>query len=202
MEPPCFAMAPPPARGAPARAAGHDERPGQGADVRPGSPGDRVHRARRDVGRRAGRRRARRSYPDTVPLDEQEATTPGPAQAPIEGSVTTLAPGGGVRVDGVTSQYRRVRRARGRRQRQGGRAGDADAAGGPRPLPAAPGGRRHHGAATSPPAASGELTGETMTTARLAAGTYRIEVHNWAGPAGNNVALKTTFFNSAGEPGT
>jgi hypothetical protein len=49
---------------------------------------------------------------------------------------------------------------------------------------------------------TGELTGETMTTARLGAGTYRIEVHNWAGPPGNQVALKTTFYNSAGVPGT
>ena len=50
--------------------------------------------------------------------------------------------------------------------------------------------------------ASGELTGETMTTPRLGAGTYRIEVHNWAGPPGNQVALRTSFYNSAGEPGT
>jgi hypothetical protein len=49
---------------------------------------------------------------------------------------------------------------------------------------------------------SGELTGETMTTTRLGPGTYRIEVHNWAGPPGNQVSLHTTFFNSAGEPGT
>ena len=49
--------------------------------------------------------------------------------------------------------------------------------------------------------ASGELTGETMTTTRLGPGTYRIEVHNWAGPPGNQVSLSTTFYNSAGEPG-
>lgn len=41
-----------------------------------------------------------------------------------------------------------------------------------------------------------------MTTTRLGPGAYRIEVHNWAGPAGNQVALSTTFYNSAGEPGT
>jgi hypothetical protein len=50
--------------------------------------------------------------------------------------------------------------------------------------------------------ASGELTGETMTTTRLREGRYRIEVHNWAGPPGNQIALKTTFYNSAGEAGT
>jgi hypothetical protein len=49
---------------------------------------------------------------------------------------------------------------------------------------------------------TGELNGETMTTTRLGPGSYRIEVHNWAGPAGNQVALKTTFFNSAGVPGS
>jgi hypothetical protein len=27
-------------------------------------------------------------------------------------------------------------------------------------------------------------------------------VHNWAGPAGNPVAIKLTFLNSAGEPGS
>ena len=41
-----------------------------------------------------------------------------------------------------------------------------------------------------------------MTTTRLGSGTYRIEVNNWAGPPGNEVALKTTFFNSAGEAGS
>jgi hypothetical protein len=46
------------------------------------------------------------------------------------------------------------------------------------------------------------LTGEMMTTTRLGPGTYGIEVHNWAGPPGNQVALHTTFFNSAGEPGS
>jgi hypothetical protein len=49
---------------------------------------------------------------------------------------------------------------------------------------------------------TGELSGETMTTTRLGPGSYRIEVHNWAGPAGNQVALRTTFYNSAGEPGS
>jgi uncharacterized protein len=41
-----------------------------------------------------------------------------------------------------------------------------------------------------------------MTTGRLNPGTYRIEVHNWAGPPGNQVPLKATFYNTAGEPGT
>ena len=49
---------------------------------------------------------------------------------------------------------------------------------------------------------TGELTGESMTTTRLGAGTYRIEVHNWASPPGNQVALRTTFYNSLGQPGS
>lgn len=140
-------------------------------------------------------------YPDTVPLTQEEATTPGPAQAPFDSSVTTLAPGGGVRVEGVTSQMVEFEVPEGvdnakavvqatptlpadldlylQRQAADGSWGDDIASG-----------------------ASGEQTGETMTTARLGPGTYRIEVHNWAGPAGNNVALRTTFYNSAGEPGT
>jgi uncharacterized protein len=140
-------------------------------------------------------------YPDTVPLTEQEAVTPGPAQAPFEESVTTLAPGGGQRVDGVTSQFVEFTVPEGvdnakavvqatttlpadidlylQRQAADGSWGSDIASG-----------------------ASGELTGETMTTTRLGPGTYRIEVHNWAGPPGNAIALKTTFYNSAGEAGS
>jgi hypothetical protein len=32
-------------------------------------------------------------------------------------------------------------------------------------------------------------------------GHWRIEVHNWAGPPMNEVALKITFFNQNGEAG-
>jgi hypothetical protein len=48
----------------------------------------------------------------------------------------------------------------------------------------------------------GALDGETIGTERLDPGHYRLEVHNWAGPAGNEVAITLTFLNSAGEPGT
>jgi hypothetical protein len=140
-------------------------------------------------------------YPDTVPLTEQDEATPGPAQAPFDASVTTLAPGAGVRVEGLTSQMVEFEVPEGvdnakavveatptlpadidlflQRQAADGSWGDDIASG-----------------------VSGELTGETMTTTRLGPGSYRIEVHNWAGPAGNDVALVTTFYNSAGEPGT
>lgn len=140
-------------------------------------------------------------YPDTAPLTEQDAITPGPAQAPFDASVTTLAPGGGTRVEGLTSQMVEFEVPEGvdnakavveattslpadidlylQRQASDGSWGGDIASG-----------------------ASGALTGETMTTVRLGPGSYRIEVHNWAGPPGNNIGLRTTFYNSAGEPGT
>jgi hypothetical protein len=40
-----------------------------------------------------------------------------------------------------------------------------------------------------------------MRLANLQPGHYRLEVHSWAGPPSNPVALKIRFFNSAGEPG-
>ena len=46
-----------------------------------------------------------------------------------------------------------------------------------------------------------ELTRETMTTERLSPGRYRVEVHNWAGLPGTSVALRVTFYNSAGAAG-
>ena len=49
--------------------------------------------------------------------------------------------------------------------------------------------------------ASSSLTDEIMRVANLQPGHYRVEVHNWAGPPANDVGLKVTFFNSAGEPG-
>ena len=48
----------------------------------------------------------------------------------------------------------------------------------------------------------GALDGETIGTNNLTPGHYRLEVHNWAGPAGNPVAIELTFLNSAGEPGS
>jgi hypothetical protein len=46
---------------------------------------------------------------------------------------------------------------------------------------------------------SGSLTGEQLAMGRLTPGTtYRIEAHLWAGLPATSVALKATFFNSAG----
>ena len=47
----------------------------------------------------------------------------------------------------------------------------------------------------------GAFDGETIGTERLTPGHYRLEVHNWAGPPGNEVAIELTFLNSAGQPG-
>jgi hypothetical protein len=49
---------------------------------------------------------------------------------------------------------------------------------------------------------SGSLTDEVLQSGRLLAGsTYRLELHNWAGPP-NTVAVELTFFNSDGVAGT
>jgi hypothetical protein len=49
--------------------------------------------------------------------------------------------------------------------------------------------------------ATGSLTEEGLTFAAPAPGSYRVEVHNWAGAPATRVDLTTTFLNSAGEPG-
>jgi hypothetical protein len=138
-------------------------------------------------------------YKDEVPLEDAQSIPAGPAQAPFAGSATPAAPGLGARVAGADSAFYEFDAVKGhdnaklvveatygtgdvdlylqRKQADGTWSGDLASG------------------------AAGELTGDTMTTSRLGAGTYRIEVHNWAGPPGNQVALKTTFFNSAGEPG-
>jgi hypothetical protein len=49
---------------------------------------------------------------------------------------------------------------------------------------------------------SGSLTGEQMNMGRLDPGaTYRIEAHLWAGAPATSIAIKATFFNSAGVAG-
>ena len=139
-------------------------------------------------------------YPDTVPLEQSDNTAPGPAQAPFKGTVTTAAAGAGVR-SAATSGYLEftvpagVDNAKAVIEATATMPADLDlylqrkAADGTWGSDIASG-------------ASGELSGETMTTARLTAGTYRIEVHNWAGPPGNEVPVKATFYNSANQPGT
>jgi uncharacterized protein len=138
-------------------------------------------------------------YPDTVPL-ELGAPPVGPAQKPFQGSVTTGAAGAGER-NATTSRYLQftvpqgVDNARAVIEAKPSLPADLDTY-----LQ-----RRESDGSWSDDIASGEsadLTRETMTTTRLWPGTYRIEVHNWAGPPGNQVPVKATFYNGAGVPGT
>ncbi len=52
----------------------------------------------------------------------------------------------------------------------------------------------------------GDMTGEEISTAnlgsRLLPGHYRLEVHDFLGPPGNEVAIALTFFNTEGQPGS
>jgi predicted acyl esterase len=139
-------------------------------------------------------------YPDTVPLSLGAPVEPGEAQAAIEGSTTTAAPGAGQRQEGLTSTLFEF-----------DVEPDKDnATTEVLATPSAPadidlylqkqnGDGSWTGDLSS--GASGSLTEETMRVESLQPGHYRVEVHNWAGPPGNAVDLKISFFNSAGEPG-
>jgi uncharacterized protein len=124
----------------------------------------------------------------------------GPAQPPVEGTVVTKAPGAGQRIEGVTSEFFEF---------------DVDAvhdnaAMRGRVTPTLPADldlylqRRNDDGSWSDAGSGtngGGLDGETIGTDNLIPGHYRLEVHNWAGPPGNSVAIQLTFLNSAGQPG-
>jgi hypothetical protein len=139
-------------------------------------------------------------YPDTVPLSLGGPVEAGEAQAAIEGSATPTAPGAGTRQAGLTSAYFEF-----------DVEPDKDnATTEVLATPAAPADidlwlqkQNADGSWTGDlsSGASGSLTEETMRVENLQPGHYRVEVHNWAGPPLNQVDLKITFFNSAGEPG-
>ena len=137
-------------------------------------------------------------HPDAMPLEGTVAT--GPAQSPISGTVKPTL-GLPARAPGTTTAFfefearpdfdnaRAVVQATPslpadidlylqRRRADGSWSGDLASGG------------------------TGALTGETMTTGRLSPGRYRVEVHNWAGLPGTSVALRLTFYNSAGAAGT
>jgi uncharacterized protein len=139
-------------------------------------------------------------YPDTVPLSLGGPVEAGEAQAAIEGSATPTAPGAGQRQAGLTSAFLEfdvepdkdnattevlatpaapadIDLYLQKQKADGGWTGDLSSG------------------------ASGSLTDETMRVENLQPGHYRVEVHNWAGPPANEVGVKITFFNSAGEPG-
>ncbi len=123
-----------------------------------------------------------------------------PAQPPIEGSIITKAPGGGERIPGVTSEHFEFdvepgydnAKLRGvvtptlpsdldlYLERLGDDGSWTEVASG----------------------TSSALDGETIGAEAPIPGHYRLEVHNWAGPPGNQSAIKLTFLNSASEPGT
>ena len=123
-----------------------------------------------------------------------------PASAPLSGSVTTTgtAP---VRVSGVSSGYVEFEVAEGTDNAR------ADVtASYPQPADIDLYLQRQTDTGTwentGDSGASSALDGEEMATGSLPPGTYRIEVHNYTGPPGNEVSVAATFFNSAGEPGT
>ena len=134
--------------------------------------------------------------PGRAPKDKSAGT----AQAPVTGSVITVASGGGELRGGPTSQYIRFTVPEGVDNASANISATY-------PLPADidlflqfqnPEGTW----STVTSGESGSLTGESATAGRLEPGNYRIEVHNWAGPPGNLVSVKATFFNSAGVAGT
>jgi hypothetical protein len=138
-----------------------------------------------------------RVHPPGKPPPDPEV---GVAQAPVRGTVIARAPGLGVRIGGVTSDYlvfvvpEGVDNASGQVVATYPLPGDIDLF-----LQ-----RQNPDGTWSDTGASGEsgsLSGESMSFGRLEAGNYRIEVHNWAGPPGNLVSVRATFFNSAGQPG-
>ncbi len=142
-------------------------------------------------------------YPDEVPFTDDSSLPTGPAAPPIDSTLTTPAPGAPVRVAGVTSQFIAFTVPQG-----------SDTAGG-----------RVEATVTLPAdidlylqrslgdgswsgdvalGTSFSLSGEEMRIERrLEPGaTYRIEVHNWAGPPANTVRVRAVFQSSAGQPGT
>jgi hypothetical protein len=134
------------------------------------------------------------------PIRKVDAPPVGTAQPPVTGTVIARAPGAGQRVGGVTSDYLVFQVP----------ADADDAAAEVTATYPLPGDidlflqRQNADGTWSDTGASGEtgsLSGESMALERLEAGTYRIEVHNWAGPPGNLVSVTATFFNSAGQPG-
>ncbi len=137
-------------------------------------------------------------HPDSVPLEG--AVPVGPAQAPISATVTPTL-GLPARAAGTTTAFFEFDSS----------ASFDNAKAVVQATPASPADvdlylqRKQADGTWGGDLASGagsELTSETMTTGRLAPGRYRVEVHNWLGIPATSVALKLTFYNSSGEPGT
>ena len=132
---------------------------------------------------------------DTVPLEDPGAAPDGPPHEPIETTVTTAAPGGGVQVADVTSQYVEFELLEGQdNARMEGTATPAQPADLDLYLErqTSDGEWVDAGSGTN----DGSLESEAISTGRLQPGIYRLEVHNWLGPPGNEVAVLLTFFDS------
>jgi predicted acyl esterase len=140
-------------------------------------------------------------YKDDLPLTDESSTPAGPAAKPVDATVTTAAPGAGARQPDLTSQFVEFTVPQ-----------DSDTAKGTvKAVPSAPADldlylQRKTGDGWSGDLATGgssALDSETMAIDRpLTPGTYRIEVHNWAGPPGNAVKVTATFYDSEGVAGT
>ena len=138
------------------------------------------------------------AVPDTVPLQVVPRKA-GDAQASIRASATPAAPGAGTRIAGVTSEYIPF-------TVEDGKDNSALVVGAVPSMPAdvdlylerlQPDG----GWVAITSGASGELTQEGFTLGQPPPGTYRLEVHNWAGAPATRVDVTMTFLNSAGLPG-
>ena len=124
-----------------------------------------------------------------------------PAQAPVEGSITTAAPGGGVMVDDVTSQYLEfeVLADHDNATMQGvatpAQSADLDLY---LDRQGADGSWTQVAGGTN----NGDLDGEEIATGRLLPGIYRLEVHNFLGPPGNEVAIRVDVLRLGRDPGS
>ncbi|MFP5370120.1 MAG: CocE/NonD family hydrolase C-terminal non-catalytic domain-containing protein, partial [Actinomycetes bacterium] len=135
---------------------------------------------------------------DDVPLALRPRKA-GPAQGAVRGSVTPLLPGAGVRTD-VTSAFLEF-------DVQEGLDNAALVASAVASMPADIDlylQRRQADGTWGPDITSGgssSLTEEHLRMSRPHPGRYRLEAHNWAGPAATRVDLTVTFLNSDGVPG-
>ena len=137
---------------------------------------------------------------DNVPL--QTPVPQAPAQPPVETTVTTGPATADVRVDGVSSEYIEFDVLDG--------FDNASMKGVATPSQPADidmylERQRTDGEWTS---IDGSSNGSDLDKEendwpdRLLPGKYRLQVHNYLGPPGNEVAISLTFFDSAGNPGT
>ncbi|HYH59933.1 MAG TPA: CocE/NonD family hydrolase [Thermoleophilaceae bacterium] len=133
---------------------------------------------------------------DRVPLESAEDVPDLPPQPPVEATVTMKASGGGVvHAGGVTSEYVEfdVLPDHDNAKMEGvvtpAQPADLDLY-----LERETGNGEWTAAGDGANGAA--LDGETISTGRLAPGHYRLEIHNYAGAPGNEVAVKLTFLGS------